>query len=272
MNIPPAPLLATHERRFQSVVVGGLVTVFAIVALAPHTERAIFENGRLPLAFAAMSPAGPPAIGTLRRFGYMAPQPFARAFRNARRSPGLNAPVDDGLPPVAPEAEPFFATPDDFRQPVLAADPGVLSPVGVTPSGFQFASFTPTPPGFVGGGSGVPAPGATPTPTPIPTATPTPAPTATPTPVPTATPTPVPTATPTPTPTATPTPQPSPTPEPTPVPTPTSTPPVITPTPTPTPVTPVPEPSTWVMLMLGMGIVGFTIRRTRMARKTTSAA
>ncbi len=302
MNSPPPSLLATHERRFQTVVVGGLVTLFAVVALAPHTERALFEDGQLPLAFAAVVPAAPPAIGTLRRFGYMSPKPFSRAFRTGRRSPGLSTNPPLGGPYEDPstvfEADPFFANPADVQPPVLVADAGILSPVGVTPGGgLQFASFTPGAPGFAAGGAGPAAPAVTePEPVATPTPAPTPAPTGTPTPTPTATPTPSPTATPAPEPGATPTPAPEPTgtpvPQPTstPVPEPTATPtplptstPIPEPTPTPTippiidptpepPVTPVPEPASWMMLLAGLGIVAFTVRRSRRARGVATEA
>ncbi len=284
MNVPPPSTLATHERRFQIVVVGGIITLLAVVALAPHTERALFEDGRLPLAFAAVVPAAPPAIGVLRRFGYMSPRPFERAFRTARRSPGTATP-DTGTDFVpSPDAEPFFANPNDARAPVLVADPGILSPVGVNPGGaLRFASFAPGAPGFaVGGGtpgtSGgpiatLPEPGATPapagTPTPIPSGTPAPVPSATPGPVPEASPTPQPTGTPVPVPTGTPVPVPTATPVPDPSPTPVI-PPVVVPTPEP-PVTPVPEPASWMMLLSGLGIVAFTIRRSRAARQKSAA-
>ena len=282
MTSPPPTSLATQERRFQIVVVGGLVTLFAVVALAPHTERALFENGRLPLAFTAIAPTAPPAVGTLPRFGYMAPRPFARAFRTGRRSPvagpGAGEPTVE-VPGVGSAAEPFFG-PDAGDQPVLTADAGGLTPptVAAEPP-VRLASFSPVGPGFggtgpigggigvdpsgpgMGGGDGVIEPG------PIATATPTPQPTVTPSPVPTGTPTPVPTGTPTPVPTGTPTPVPSGTPTPTPTGTPTI-PPVIEPTPTPTPdtpMTPVPEPASWVMLIAGLGIIALTVRRRRHA-------
>ncbi|MFS0773308.1 PEPxxWA-CTERM sorting domain-containing protein [Sphingomonas sp. 1P08PE] len=284
MSPPPSPL-ATQERRFQFVVIGGLVTLIAVVALAPHTERALFEDGRLPLAFAAVVPAAPPTVGVLQRFGYMAPRPFARAFRTDRRSPNGATTQPDAVPAVSPDAEPFFATPDDTRSPVLVADPGILAPVGVSPGGgLQFASFTPGASGFnpAGQGAGVPggpavtvpdpAPGETPTPgatpTPSPETTPTPTPTGTPTPSPTATPTPSPTATPVPEPTTTPTPVPTATPIPEPTPT---IPPIVTPTPE-TPVTPVPEPATWMMMLTGLGIVAGVIRRSRRMRGSSAAA
>ncbi|MDP1028074.1 PEPxxWA-CTERM sorting domain-containing protein [Sphingomonas sp. KR1UV-12] len=279
MKSPPPWTLATQERRFQFVVVGGLVALVAIVALAPHTERALFENGRLPLAFAAVVPEAPPAVGVLRRFGYMAPQPFARAFRTDRRSPNAVTEQPETSPAVAPDAQPFFASPDEARPPVLVADAGALAPVGVFPGGaLQFASFSPGASGLNSGGTAgtpvaetpvttTPEPGATPTPeatpTPTPSATPTPTPSATPAPeampTPGTTPEPQPTATPAPEPTATPEPLPTatPIPEPTPV-----LPPIVTPTPD-EPVTAVPEPATWMMLLTGMGIVAAAVRRSR---------
>lgn len=39
---------------------------------------------------------------------------------------------------------------------------------------------------------------------------------------------------------------------------------IPTPVITPTPITPVPEPATWAMLLVGFGLVGLTLRRTRM--------
>lgn len=58
---------------------------------------------------------------------------------------------------------------------------------------------------------------------------------------------------------------------PTPTPTPTVTPPVVVPTPMPTPTTPpvaaIPEPSTWLMLIVGFGFVGRTLRRRRHVRR-----
>ena len=60
------------------------------------------------------------------------------------------------------------------------------------------------------------------------------------------------------------------TPTPTPTPTPTVTPPAVVPSPTPTPTTPpvaaIPEPATWLMLIVGFGFVGRTLRRRRHVR------
>ncbi len=150
MTLSPSTL-ALHERRFQAVVVGGLVTVFAIVALAPHTERALFEEGRLPSAFAAV--VTDPVAPLLRRFGTMEPAAFARAFRTGRPAgarltsrtvlPGL-------IPPAAASQPPAFLAPVDGVAPPLVADGGALGPQG-TPDGFRQSSFTPG----IGSGSGI---------------------------------------------------------------------------------------------------------------------
>lgn len=102
-------------------------------------------------------------------------------------------------------------------------------------------------PGGLGGslppvGGGVVGPGQ-----PGPAPSPTPSPSGTATPAPTPTPVPTPTAVPTPDPTGTPGPQPTP----------------VTPDPSTPPVTPVPEPSMWLLMILGFGSLGVSLRRRR---------
>jgi hypothetical protein len=94
---PSTPAL--HERRFRAVVVGGLVTMFALVALAPHIKRALFEERRLTGAFAAM--ASNPVAPLLRRFGTMEPEAFARAFRTGRPVPATQTVLSGLVPPAA---------------------------------------------------------------------------------------------------------------------------------------------------------------------------
>ncbi len=149
MTLSPSTL-ALHERRFQAVVVGGLVTVFAIVALAPHTERALFEEGRLPSAFAAVvtDPAAPP----LRRFGTMKPEAFARAFRIGRPAdarPPLRTVLPDLIPAAVGQPSAFLASADEVALPSVV-DGGALGPQGNL-DGFRQMSFT----SGIGSGSGI---------------------------------------------------------------------------------------------------------------------
>ncbi len=155
MTLSPSTL-ALHERRFQAVVVGGLVTVFAIVALAPHSERALFEEGRLPSAFAAV--VTDPVVPLLRRFGTMEPEAFARAFHTGRPTgarPDTRTMLP-GLISVAAGQPPAFLAPVDGVAPSPVADRGVLGPQGNL-DGFRQTSFTS---GFtsgsgIGSGSGM---------------------------------------------------------------------------------------------------------------------
>jgi hypothetical protein len=140
--------LAPHERRFQAVIVGGLVTVFAIIALAPHTERALFEEGRLPSAFAAV--VTDPTAALPRRFGTMAPGAFARAFRIGRTEsvPVATRTMMSGVIPfVVTDQPPAFLAPVDDVATLLSADAGAPGAQG-DGGGFLPASFSP------GGGSG----------------------------------------------------------------------------------------------------------------------
>lgn len=153
-----------------------------------------------------------------------------KGARFAQGSPAAPAPADEALPPVAvvlPAAAGPAAGPPQI---VLGEFPaGIATPVG---------SFAPAPlPAFfpgvgggggsgglvIGGGGGGGGGGGTGVVTP------------TPTPTPGVTPTPTPTVTPTPTPTVTP---------------------PVTP-----PVGAIPEPSTWLMFIIGFGIVGGAMRR-----------
>ncbi|MBJ6120482.1 PEPxxWA-CTERM sorting domain-containing protein [Sphingomonas sp. BT553] len=188
----------------------------------------------------------------------MTPTSFARAFRSGRPT-APQGPARTVLSNLVPGTVPdspvndSFLTPATDGPPVLVSDAGGLTPASSAGSpGPQLAALTP---GFGLVGSGPGPTGTTPTPDPVATATPVPEPTA----VPTATPTGTPTATPTSTPTATPTSTPTATPTDTPV-----VPPITTPTPD--PVTPVPEPASWMMLLLGMGLVGIVTRRARRAK------
>ncbi|KQU62028.1 hypothetical protein ASG67_02490 [Sphingomonas sp. Leaf339] len=197
-----------------------------------------------------------PVIPTLRRFGVMTPTSFARAFRSGRPA-APQGPARTVLSNLVPGTVPdspvndSFLTPATDGPPVLVSDAGGLTPASSAGSpGPQLAALTPGF-GLVGSGPGPTA--TTPTPDPVATATPAPEPTA----VPTATPTATPTSTPTSTPTATPTDTP-----------------VIPPvtTPTPDPVTPVPEPASWMMLLMGMGLVGIVTRRARRAKASAAPA
>lgn len=247
-------MLALHERRFQAVVVGGLVTVFAIVALAPHTERALFEEGSLPSAFAAV--ATDPVAPLLRRFGTMKPELFARAFRTDRAAgarPATRTALPGLIPPAIADQPPaFFALADDMAAP-LVADAGVLGSQG-NPGGFQRTSFTPgfipgSGGGIVGNGVGESDPTLTdPTLTDPALANPTPT-----------NPTPTDLAPTNPTPTdLTPT-NPAPA---------DLTPGTLTVV-IPEPVSPIPEPASWIMILLGMTMVGGFTRRTRARIRAT---
>ena len=94
---PSTPAL--HERRFRAVFVGGLVTMFALVGFAPHIEHALFDEPRLPAAFAAMT--SNPVAPLLRRFGTMEPEAFARAFRTGRPVPATQTVLSGLVPPAA---------------------------------------------------------------------------------------------------------------------------------------------------------------------------
>jgi len=153
MTLSPSTL-ALHERRFQAVVVGGLVTVFAIVALAPHTERALFEEGRLPSAFAAV--VTDPVAPLPRRFGTMEPAAFARAFRTGRPAGARPATrtMLPGLIPAAAGQPRAFLAPVDGVAPLLVADGDALGPQGNL-DGFRQASFMSGAGSGIGAGSGV---------------------------------------------------------------------------------------------------------------------
>lgn len=229
-------------------------------------------------------------------------QPIERVLSNVRDRPGAtvpgtgaDTPIIDYLPPVDAFVPPIDTGPVVAGVPVGSApgfnpgsapivignpggggggDPGTP---GVEPTPTPTAAPTPTPtpeptgsptptptPAPTGSPTPTPTETPTPTPTPAPTGSPTPTPTPAPTETPTPTPTPAPTETPTPTPTPVPTETPTPTPTPAPTPTPEPTPPV-TPTPEPTPNPAVPEPATWVMMLLGFGLVGASLRSRKVA-------
>ena len=147
-------------------------------------------------------------------------------------------------------------------QPLCAL--GGVPPVGgAETAGFPFLALTGLAPAaavpFIVGGDDDPTPTPAPTPASTPTPAPTPASTPTPAPTPASTPTPAPTPAPTPTPASTPTPAPTPASTPTPAPTP-----APAPTPTPAPAPPpeeVPEPSTTAGLLVGIGALGWYLRR-----------
>ena len=218
--------------------------MFAIVALAPHTERALFEEGSLPSAFAAV--ATDPVAPLLRRFGTMKPELFAQAFRTDRAAGARPATrtVLPGLIPSAVADQPpaFFALADDMAAP-LVADAGVLGSQG-NPGGFQRTSFTP---GFIpGSGGGIVGNGvggSDPTPTDPALANPA-----------LANPTPTDLAPTNPTPTN---------------PTPADLTPVMLTVVMPEPVSPIPEPASWIMILLGMTMVGGFTRRTRARIRAT---
>lgn len=267
----PLSSLLLRERRIQMLAIGGIAMALTLVALVAHTDRALFiDEGGAPKAFGAVA-LPPPAIGTLRRFGWVPREVLTRAFAPA---------VPRALPALRRRALGGSALPDqdDFAQAVdpAAALPMTASVAALTQPGEGFTRIG-TPgvrlagfgPGGGGGGgvaSGGGGGGATPAPEVTPDAMPTPAPAPTPTPP---TPTPAVTPVPEPAPSATPTldPQPTPVAIPDPEPVPTTMPVPILPL---DPIAAVPEPSSWVLLILGFGLVGVGLRR-RAARSVAIA-
>lgn len=297
--------LRFRERRVQLIVVGGLAMVLALGALAARNERALFVDGSGdPKAFGALAVA-PPAVGSLKRFGWVPRDVLARSFAPVRPATlplaarrralgGSSIPEEEGFAgPVVPiDALPLTADALGLSGPApIGGLPGPMyaSAGGAVRSGAGGGGAG------SGGGSGGGSQPAASTPTPVET----PTPSATPTPTETATPAPAtePAATTAPTtdggvsspaqgagtdPTlpidiayqppsqAGPMLQPPPDDWPTAWPDPfeTSEPPPSTEVPATTadPVTPVPEPSTWAMLLLGFALVGRAVRGKRTGR------
>lgn len=256
-----------RERRIQLLVAGGLAMAIALAALAPRNDRALFlDEGGAPKAFGAVA-LPPPAVGTLKRFGWVPRAVLTRAF-----APAVPRALPRSLPALRRRALGGSDLPDqdDFAEAAAgAALPMTASVAALTGPGESFtrvgtpgvrlAGLGPGGGGRGGGGgvaSGGGGGGAAPEPGVTPDATPTP--------------TPVPTSTPAPTPAVTPAPEPAPTAAPMPDPQPT---PVAIPDPDPVPIaTPgpilplepiaaVPEPSSWALLILGFGLVGVGLRR-----------
>ena len=263
----PPPVVGTL-RRFGFV--GGDVLARVFAPALPARGRRI-AGGDAPAAdefIAALAP--PTTLPMTGDAGALAGPEEGRSFRIA--SPGLPGnPSIGGLAPGGgtgvgggvPTAEPTSGVnpnPDATPSPIASPTP---SPIATpTPS----PSTSPTPaPSTVPADAPAPTPGPAATPSPI--VEPIPAPIAT---------VPTPTVTPTPSPAATPEPLPEPLPPivPEPLPVPEATPeplPAPAPIDPPEPVAAIPEPSTWVMLILGFGLVGAGLRRSARRRAVRRA-
>jgi hypothetical protein len=265
----PPPVVGTL-RRFGFV--GGDVLARVFAPALPARERRIAGGDALAADEFIAALAPPTTLPMTADAGALAGPEEGRSFRIA--SPGLPGnPSIGGLAPGGgtgvgggvPTAEP---TP--VANPAPAATPSpIASP---TPSPGPVATPTPSP-----STSPTPAPSTVPADAPAPAPAPaaTPSPIIEPTPAPIAT-VPTPTVAPTPAPAATPEPLPEPLPPivPEPLPVPEATPeplPAPAPIDPPEPVAAIPEPSTWVMLILGFGLVGAGLRRSARRRAVRRA-
>lgn len=249
-----------RERRIQLLVAGGLAMAIALAALAPRNDRALFlDGGGAPKAFGAVA-LPPPAVGTLKRFGWVPRAALTRAFAPAlpRSLPALRRRALGGSD--LPDQDDFADAVAGAALPMTASAAALTGPgEGFTRLGMPGVRLAGLGPGGGGrggvasgggGGGAAPEPGVTPDATP----TPTPVPTSTPAPTPAVTPAPEPAPTAAPTPDAQPTPVAIPDPDPVPI----ATPAPILPL---DPIAAVPEPSSWALLILGFGLVGIGLRR-----------